>query len=138
MSNVLADLSWSGFAISTVVSLVLGGVWFAGVIAKPYLVALGRADEPAPVNDLLRNLGPVVCTVVVTFTITALVEALDITDVGDAIAVGLVIGVGLLTAMTFQIALNPNFPRPLFYGVLNAPYFVLSAVATSVIVTLMR
>jgi len=136
--NVLADINWLGFVIALVASIVLAGVWFVAVIAKPYLVALGRENEPAPQNDLLRNVGPLVCTLVVTLTTAVLVEALDITRTGDAITFGLIVGVGYLSAMTFQIALNPNFPRPLYYGLLNAPYFIISAVASSVILVAMR
>ena len=138
MFNVLADINWLGFVIALVASIVLAGVWFVAVIAKPYLVALGRENEPAPQNDLLRNVGPLVCTLVVTLTTAVLVEALDITRTGDAITFGLIVGVGYLSAMTFQIALNPNFPRPLYYGLLNAPYFIISAVASSVILVAMR
>ena len=138
MFNVLDDLNWVGFALATIASIVLAGVWFGAVIAKAYLVALGRENEPAPVNDLVRNVGPLVCTVLVTLTSAVLVEALDITGTGDAVAFGLVVGLGYLSAMTFQIALNPNFPRPLFYGLLNAPYFVVSAVVSSVILVAMR
>lgn len=133
MFNVLADINWLGFAIALVVSVVLAGVWFAVVIAKPYLVALGREAEPAPQNDMVRNLGPVVCTLIVTLTTAVMVEALGITSTGDALTFGLIIGVGYLSAMTFQIALNPNFPRPLYYGLLNAPYFIISTVASSMI-----
>lgn len=35
-------------------------------------------------------------------------------------------------------AIHPNFPRPLYYGVLNAPYFIISSLLTSIIVTLIR
>lgn len=132
------SINWLGFATATVASLALGGLWFVAVIAKPYLVALGREGDPAPENDLVRNLGPMVCTVVVTLTTAVLVESLDITAAGDAVVFGLVVGVGFLTAMTFQIALNPNFPRPLYYGLLNAPYFAASSVATSAILVAMR
>lgn len=40
-------------------------------------------------------------------------------------------GVGYLAAMTFQIAINPVFARPLFYGVINAPYFLVSSLLIS-------
>lgn len=137
MFNVLADINWLSFAIALAVSVVLAGVWFAAVIAKPYLVALGREDGPTPQTDLVRNLGPLVCTLVVTLTTAVLVETIDITGIGDAVAFGLIVGVGYLSAMTFQIALNPNFPRPLYYGLLNAPYFIASAVVSSVILVAM-
>jgi len=136
--SVLSDLSWTGFALASVASIVLAGVWFGAVIAKPYLVALGRADGPAPEADLVRQAGPVLCLMPLVLTSTWLIEVLDVTTPGDAVAFGLLVGIGYLTAMTFQIALNPNFPRPLYYGLLNAPFFVLSSVVTAAIVTAMR
>lgn len=138
MFNVLTDINWIAFAISAVVSIVLAGLWFAVVVARPYVVALGREDAPAPASDVVRNVGPVVCTLVTTLTTAVLVEALDLTSIGDAVAFGLVVGIGYLTAMTFQIALNPNVPRPLLYGLVNAPYFVLTSVVASVVMTTMR
>lgn len=138
MFNVLTDISWVAFAISAVASIVLAGLWFAVLIAKPYVVALGREDAGAPPQDAVRAIGPLVCILVTTLTTAVLVEALDLTSVGDAVAFGLVVGVGYLAAMTFQIALNPNFPRPVFYGVVNAPYFVVTSVLSAVAMTLMR
>jgi hypothetical protein len=136
--NVLADIDWLAFAIAAVVSIVLAGLWFAVVVAKPYAVALGRVGAPAPESSAVTNLGPLVCVIVTTLTTAVLVEALDVTSIGDAIVFGLVVGVGYLSAMTFQIAINPNFPRPLLYGAINAPYFVLTAVISSVVLVAMR
>ena len=34
--------------------------------------------------------------------------------------------------MTFQIAINPVFARPLFYGLINGPYFLLASLIISV------
>ncbi|GAA1749248.1 DUF1761 domain-containing protein [Aeromicrobium alkaliterrae] len=138
MFSVLPDLSWTGFALATVASIALAGLWFAVVIAKPYLVALGRtADEPpaGQVHPLVTNAGPLVCLVLVTFTSAVLLEALGVTTVADAVTFGLVVGVGYLAAMTFQIAINPSFPRPLMYGLLNAPFFIASSVLSAVIIT---
>ena len=38
--------------------------------------------------------------------------------------------------MTFQIAINPNFPHPLRYGALNAPYFVVTSLLSSLLLVL--
>ncbi len=138
MFAVLPDLSWTGFALASVASILLAGVWFGAVIAQPYLVALGREDGPAPETDLVRQAGPVLCLLPLVLTSTWLLEVLDVTGTGDAVAFGLLVGLGYLTAMTFQIALNPNFPRPLYYGLLNAPFFVISSVMTALIVTAVR
>ncbi|UIX32079.1 hypothetical protein [Streptomyces sp. GQFP] len=79
---------------------------------------------------------PLVCLLVTVLTSAVLVEALDITGIGDAVIFGLLVDGGYLRAMTFQIAINPNFPRPLYYGILNAPFFVITSVLNSTVVPL--
>lgn len=138
MFNVIADLNWWAIAAAFVVMVALAAVWFPLVIAKPYAVALGRVGVPAPASTALTAFGPIVCILVTLLTSAVLVEALDITSVADAVVFGLIVGVGYLSAMTFQIAVNPNFPRPLLYGIINAPYFVLSSVTACVILVAMR
>lgn len=138
MFNILGDVNWLAFAIAAVASVAIAGVWFAVVIAKPYAVALGREGLPAPGANAVSAAGPIVCQLVTLLTSAVLVEALDITTTSDAITFGLVVGLGYLSAMTFQIAINPNFPRPLFYGAINAPFFVISSVLSAVILVAMR
>ena len=138
MFSVLDDINWLAFAIAAVASFLLAGAWFAVVIAKPYTVALGREGAPTPSPTPVSTAGPLICTLVTVLTSAVLVEALDVTGTGDAAMFGLVVGIGYLGAMTFQIAINPNFPRPLYYGVLNAPYFVLTSVLSSVVMVAMR
>ncbi|MFF5155265.1 DUF1761 domain-containing protein [Streptomyces sp. NPDC000348] len=138
MFSVLADIDWPAVAIAAVASFVLAGLWFAVVIAKPYAVALGREGAAAPAQTALTMAGPPVCLLVTVLTSAVLVEALDITGTGDAVVFGLLVGVGYLCAMAFQIAINPNIPRPLYYGVLNAPFFVTTSVLSSVVLVAMR
>jgi hypothetical protein len=138
MFNVLTDINWLAVLVAFVVSAALAGLYFPVLIAKPYVVALGRQNAGKPASTLVTNLGPIVCVLLVTVTSAVLLRALDVATVGDAVAFALIVGVGYLSAMTFQIAINPNFPRPLYYGVLNAPYFVISSLLTALILTWMR
>ena len=138
MLSVFTDLNWIAVAVSAVVSIVLAGLYFGLVIAKPYVVALGRQDAPKPEQSVARNVGPLVCIIVTTLASAVLLRALHVTSIGDAIAFGLIVGVGYLAAMTVQIAINPNFPRPFFYAVLNAPFFILTSVITALLLTLIR
>ena len=134
----MGDISWIAFALTVVVSTVLGGLWFAVAVAKPYAVALGRVGRPAPETALVSVLGPLACTVATTLTTAVLLEALGVTTTQDAIAFGLVVGVGYLSAMALQVAINPNVPRPLLYGAINAPYFIATSVIGAAVMTAMR
>lgn len=45
---------------------------------------------------------------------------------------------GHLAAQPLTIALNPNFPRPLVYTLINAPYFLVCIGTASIIISLWR
>ncbi|WP_045742782.1 DUF1761 domain-containing protein [Actinoplanes rectilineatus] len=138
MFTVLTDINWLSVLLAAIASFAVAGLYFTKIIAKAYVVALGRENAPAPASSPVTNLGPLVCVLVTTITSAVLIEALDITGIGDAVVFGLIVGVGYLTAMTFQIAINPNFPRPLFYGAINAPFFIVTSVLTASIIVGLR
>ena len=127
----------SGVMVAAVVQSVLGGAWFMGLVGKRYGEALGRSDLAGQKPSLLALAGPFVCSLVVIATSAWLLRALAVTSVGDAAMFGALVGVGYLTPMVVNIAINPNFPRPFFYSLLNAPFFVVGSVVSSVILVAM-
>lgn len=138
MFTVLAAINWLAVLASTVVFAVLGGVYFSVVIPKPYAVALGNVGRELPKPGALTYVGPLIASLAIVVTSAILLRALSVESLADGIAFGLLVSVGYLVAQTFTIAINPNFPRPLLYGLINAPYFIVCTVAASIILTLWR
>lgn len=138
MFNVLAEINWLAVIASTVVFAVLGGLYFSAIIAKPYRVALGNETRELPKPGALFIVGPLIASLVTVITSAVLLRALSVESLADGIAFGLIVGVGYLVAQTFTIAINPNFPRPILYGLINAPYFIVCTVVASIILTLWR
>jgi len=136
MLDAFTEINWLGVVIATVAAAVLGGVYFGALVPTQYLRVLGRDTEHAPALTVVAMAGPPVCLLLTVLASAVLVAALGLTTVGDAVTFGLVVGVGYLVAMTFQIAINPNFPHPLRYGALNAPYFVVVSLVTSLVLVL--
>jgi hypothetical protein len=125
-------INWWGVLAAAVAVTVLGGLWFAVIVKKAYAVAVGRdVNAPAPASPLFMA-GPIVCNLLIILASAVLISALDITTLGSAVVFGLIVGVGYLSAMTFQIAINPVFARPLFYGAINSPYFIIASLITSI------
>jgi hypothetical protein len=133
MTDVILGVSWLGVAAAAIAHSFLGAAWFMGLVGKHYGVALGRNDPPDQKLPLLFILGPFVCSTVTIVTTALLLSALDVTSYGGAVALGLVVGLGYLTPMVVNIAINPNFPRPFFYSALNVPFFVIGSVMSTVI-----
>ena len=138
MFNVLPDINWLAVLASVVVFAVLGGLYFTVIVAKPYAVALGNQNKELPKPGPIFIVGPLIASIAVVITSAVLLRALGVESLADGIVFGLLVAIGYLVAQTFTIAINPNFPRPILYGLVNAPYFIICTVVASIILTLWR
>jgi Protein of unknown function (DUF1761) len=132
MFENLSHINWLGALVATVIVTVLAGLWFTVIVGKAYATAIGR-DPAAPATSApLFIVGPLVCNIVTVIASALLISALGINTIGTALEFGAIVGIGYLVTMTFQTAINPVFARPLFYGLINGPYFLLSSLIISV------
>ena len=116
-----------------VAHFVLGAIWFGALFAKPYARALGIEDRPASRPAPIFLIGPLLCGGVTVLTTAILLKALDVDGYGGAIALGGVVGAGYIGATVVNVAINPLFPHPLRYALVNVPMFVIGSVMVSVI-----
>ena len=132
MFNVLTEINWLAVIVATIPFAVLGGLYFSVIVPKPYAAAVGAPAK----QGALFIVGPIISSLVVVITSAILLKALGASELGDGIVFGLLISVGYLVAQTFTIAINPAFARPLLYGLINAPYFILCGTVASAVLTL--
>jgi hypothetical protein len=137
MENVMGEINILAVVVASAVGFVFAGIWFGVVIAKPYSVALGREKMPPQKPTALLIVGPFLCTLFTTITSAILMRMLHIDTLAGGLSFGALVGVGYILATCQNIAINPNFPRPFFYTLLNAPYFVLNSLITCGILALM-
>lgn len=133
MLDALFSVNWFAVAVATVATTVLGGVWFTLLFGKAYATVLGREHDPKAKPGPLFIVGPMVCSLVTIVTSAVLLEALNVTALGDGLVFGVVVGFGYFVATMTNTAINPNMPRPLAYALVSGPYFLLSSVITSLI-----
>lgn len=137
MLDAFLSVNWRAVLAATVAHFVLGAAWYMGLVGKRYGAALGRSDlgdaKPTP----LAIGGPLLCSAAVISSSAVLLRALAVTETIDGAFFGMFVGLGYLTPMVMNIAINPNFPRPFYYTALNAPFFVLGSVVAAVILVAM-
>ena len=131
MLQAFTQIHWLAVLVATLAFSLLGGVWFAGLFGKEYLAALGRAGDPPPKPTPLFIAGPPLCGFVTATTSALLMRAVEVGSWGEAALFGVVVGVGYLVSTMTTIAINPNFPHPLRYVRLKAPYFLIASVVVS-------
>lgn len=130
------EINWLGIAASTVALTVVGGLWFTVVFGRAYAVALGREGQPATKPAPLFIVGPLFCSLVTSIAMAFLVKALHLETLTDGLLFGCVVGLGLLAPTTVNTAINPNMPKPLFYGLISGSYFFVSGLIMSVLLVL--
>lgn len=128
-------VNWLAVLAASVANFLLGGVWFVALVGRYYPIALGIADRAPKKDGPLSLVGPFACGAVTITTSAILLRALNITNYSAALELGLLVGLGYLVPMTLNIAINPLFPRPFFYTLLNAPYFILGSLLSCAILT---
>jgi hypothetical protein len=134
----LAGINWFSILIAGMASFLLGGMWFAGIFARCYALALGREHETRQAPAPLYLAGPFVCGMVTAAASGVLMHVLKVQTLGDAVGYGTLVGIGFLASTTVNTGINPNIPRPLLYGLISGSYFLVSSILVSVIVVSMR
>jgi len=107
------------------------------VFNKSYKVSLGRDKEILP-NKTIFIVGPAICSLVITLASAILIEALKVQSLGSAFEFALLIGIGYLVANTINIAINPNIPRPILYGMISGAYHLVGILIVSFIIVSMK
>lgn len=133
MIAIFAQVDWLAVLTAGIAHFFLGGIWFAILFGKRYAAALGIADRPPQKPGPLFLIGPFVCGLVTIAISAVLLRASHAETYGAALSLGMVVGVGYLAAMTVNIAINPLFPRPLAYALVNAPMFVIGSLMSCAI-----
>ncbi|MFD1871730.1 DUF1761 domain-containing protein [Hymenobacter bucti] len=135
MFNVLSSINWLGVAAAFIAYFLLGAMWYLGLFPKPYRASLGKENEPdtGQNQQLLYIVGPAVCALIITITCAVLLSALHINTYGNALRFALVVGVGYLFTNTVNIAINPNIPRPFFYGLITGSYHLVGMVLVNLL-----
>lgn len=137
MLNAVLHLNWLAILAASVANFALGGLWFMGLFKRQYAAALELEPQNGVQPSPIFIVGPFLCGAVTIATTDFLFQLLSISTLADALVVGGAVGIGLVGATTVNIAINPKFPNPLLYSLINVPYFVLGSLISSVILVVM-
>lgn len=138
MFSTFSQISLSAVLAAFAVYSVFGALWFTLLFKKQYAISLGKEgalpEKPAPIFIF----GPMVCSFFITVTSAMLMQALSIDTYGEAFEFGAIVGLGYLVANTINIAINPNMPRPIYYGILVGAYHLVGILLVCGILVAMK
>jgi len=122
MSFGFSDLAWLPIGVSLVVGQIFMTLFFTVLFGKPWAVAYGPGKTPKEhtkeVPGYTYAIGAA-CTLAMTLCIAILQTALGVSGIGDALALGVLLSVGLVAA-----SITPGYA---FLRRWNAYVFVLAS-----------
>jgi hypothetical protein len=138
MISQLSNLNWVSVLVAFVTYFMLGAMWFTILFKRQYAASLGKEKDlpkkPAPIFII----GPAICSLIITLASAILIYALGIDSYSQAIEFALIVGIGFLVANTFNIAINPNMPYPLHYGIISGLYHLVGIFIVSMVLVAMK
>lgn len=138
MISQLSNLNWMSIFIAFIVYYLLGALWFTIFFKKQYAISLGKENQlpqkPAPIFII----GPAICSLVITIATALLMHVINIITVSKALEFSFIIGIGFLVANTINIAINPNMPRPIHYGIISGFYHLTGIILVCFILVMMQ
>lgn len=137
MISQLGGLNWISVLLAFVAYFLLGALWFTLFFSKQYRFSLGRENETLQSKPLFIA-GPALCSLVITIASAVLLNALHVSSLSGALEFSLLVGIGYLFANTVNIAINPNIPHPLLYGLISGSYHLLGILVVSLIIVTMK
>lgn len=137
MIQFISAINWLSVLVALVAYSVLGALWFTLLFKKQYAKSLGKENEPLQNSAPIFIIGPAVCSLLITITSALLIHALGIHSLAKAIEFALIIGVGYLFSNTVNIAINPNMPKPIPYGIISGMFHLVGMLIVCSIIVAM-
>lgn len=113
---------------------MLGAIWFAPqTFGRFYDQGLGFVRPQKWRPGLEYYLGPLVGCVMVATAIAVLLHLTNCATLVDALALGLLLGVGVAGAVSGVNAITPTTPKPFIYGAVTGLYHMVGITMAALI-----
>ena len=119
MIQFISTINWLSVLVALIAYSVLGMLWFLLIFKKQYAKSLGKENEKLQNSAPIFFVGPMICSLLIIITSALLMQALGIDSYSKGIEFALIVGVGYLFSNTVNIAINPNMPKPIPYGMIS-------------------
>jgi len=134
MTKLLTSINWFGVLLAFVPYFILGALWFTLLFKRHYMISLGKENSMPEKPRPIFIIGPAICTLIITITSAILIYSLNINSYQSTIEFAFIIGIGYLVANTLNIAINPNIPKPIMYGIISGSYHLVGIIIVCIII----
>lgn len=133
MFDVVGEFNWLAIILATLAYYILGAVWFTPLFGKAWDKSIGYERSNKEKWPPIYYITPLVSSFVVTLATSFLIHALSIQSLTNAVALGVIAGLGYAASISVNNAVTPKVPYPLRHGSITGAYHVIGIIVVSVI-----
>jgi hypothetical protein len=122
MIQFISAINWLSVLLALVAYSALGALWFTLLFKKQYAKSLGKENENLQNSAPIFIVGPMICSLLITIVSALLIKALGIHSFAAGLEFAAIVGIGYLFSNTVNIAINPNMPKPIPYGIISGMF----------------
>jgi len=135
--DVIGELNWLAVIVATLAYFLLGAVWYArAVFGKAWQRSSGISVPEGQGPGAAFYIIPLITCLLMTVATAMIAASTGSSTAGDAIVLGLVVGVGYAASLSLLGAAFGNYPEPRTYFAITAGYHLVGLVGVALIVTL--
>ncbi len=134
MLTAFAHLNWLAVVLAALAYYLLGAVWFTPLFGKAWDRSIGHDRSKAPKFGPDYYFVPLISAVIVSLSLGMILAALAPLGFGDALLVGVVIGLGVAAAVSINNALTPHTRHPYLFGAVTGGYHFVGIIVVSAII----
>ncbi|MGV3612179.1 MAG: DUF1761 domain-containing protein [Fluviicola sp.] len=138
MIQFISAINWLSVLVALVAYSALGALWFTLLFKKQYAKSLGKENENLQNSAPIFIIGPMICSLLITITCALLIHALGIQTITGSLEFAAIVGIGYLFSNTVNIAINPNMPRPIPYGIISGMFHLVGMLIVCSILVSMK
>lgn len=138
MLSSISKINWFAVLLSLLFFSFLGFLWFTVLFSNQYAAALGKEGMMPADPDPIYFYGPPLTILPTIITTALLMVLLQINTIKKTIEFAFIIGLGFLVANTLDIAINPNIPHPMRYGIIVGGFHIVGILVSCLIMFIMR
>ncbi|MNJ90878.1 hypothetical protein D3C87_85180 [compost metagenome] len=124
MIQLISTINWLSVAAALAAYSALGALWFTVLFKKQYAKSLGKENQKLENSAPIFIIGPMICSLVIIVASAVFIRALGIDSLVQGVEYALIVGFGYLFSNTVNIAINPNMPHPIHYGLISGMFHV--------------
>lgn len=138
MTLDLGQLNWLAVIVGAGVYFALGALWYTVLFGGAWQRSIGwDASQAPPQQNVMTYVLPLLAYLVMAIAVGLLAAATGTDTLGEGIALGLVLAIGLSLAHTFvDASFSPEKPQPWTWFAINGTYHALGLVIVAVIIAI--